>query len=105
MKLFSFDLGAQVSSGGDVLWDEHTSTSFTMDPKANAKLANIGVVNFNLITHAKLKSLSYTATPLKGNQLATGDVFAVLTNGGNHAKVKVLAYGSSLTIQWVTYRG
>jgi hypothetical protein len=38
------------------------------------------------------------------NQLVNGDVFAVLTNQGNYAKVKVLEYGYNLQIQWVTYR-
>jgi hypothetical protein len=33
-----------------------------------------------------------------------GDVFAVLTNQGNYAKVKVVSYGYDLNIQWVTYR-
>ena len=37
------------------------------------------------------------------NQLVNGDVFAVLTNQGNYAKVKVLEYGYNLQIQWVTY--
>ena len=106
-KLFNFHLGTQVSSGGDVLWDIHSSTLRTLNPKGKAKLANMGVVNFSLITAAKLKSLSYSTTPINGNKLATGDVFAVLTNGGNYAKVKVLGYGSNFTlsIRWVTYKG
>ena len=33
-----------------------------------------------------------------------GDVFAVRTNQGNYAKVKVLTYGYDLQIRWVTYR-
>src|SRR4029077_12608693 len=38
------------------------------------------------------------------NKLVAGDVFAVLTNQGNYAKVKVVAYGYDLSIQWVTYK-
>jgi hypothetical protein len=37
------------------------------------------------------------------NQLVNGDVFAVLTNQGNYAKVKVIEYGYNLQLQWVTY--
>jgi hypothetical protein len=37
------------------------------------------------------------------NQLVNGDVFAVLTNQGNYAKVKVLEYDYNLQIQWETY--
>ena len=38
------------------------------------------------------------------NRLVAGDVFAVLTNKGNYAKVKVVTYGYDLQIQWVTYK-
>jgi serine/threonine protein kinase len=103
-KSFNFDLGYEVSSGGDVLWNVQL-TSRRLNPKGKAKLANMGVINFNSITAAKLKSLSYSTTPISSDKLATGDVFAVLTNGGNYAKVKVLAYGINLSIQWVTYKG
>jgi len=65
----------------------------------------MGVVDFNSITAAQLKGLTYTATPIKGKDLPTGDVFAVFTNGGNHAKVLVTAYGYNLKIMWVTYQG
>jgi serine/threonine protein kinase len=104
--LFNFDLGAVVTSDADVLWHIHIPiTVRTLDPRRNAKLANMGVVNFDSITAAQLKGLTYTATPIKGQDLATGDVFAVFTNGGNHAKVRVIGYGYNLKIRWVTYRG
>lgn len=38
------------------------------------------------------------------NQLVNGDVFAVLTNNRNYAKVQVLEYGYNLKLRWVTYR-
>ena len=101
--LFNFDQGAVVTSGGDVLW--HISIPTALDPRGKAKLANMGVVNFNSITAAHLKGLTYTTTPIKGTALPTGDVFAVFTNGGNYAKVLVTAYGNNLKIKWVTYKG
>ena len=69
---------------------------------------NLGAVDFNSLTAPTLASLAYSSTPIDGNNDATnklvaGDVFAVHTNKGNYAKVKVLAYGYDLTIQWVTY--
>ena len=110
-KLFSFDAGAQVGSGGDVYWHQYpTPTVRTLDPKGKAQLANMGVIDFDSVTYEQLLGLSYSTTPLDGNddstnQLATGDVFAVLTNDGNHAKVKVLGYGYDLKLRWVTYKG
>ncbi|MEP7337646.1 MAG: hypothetical protein ABI977_07855 [Acidobacteriota bacterium] len=47
---------------------------------------------------------SYFTLPNKArNQLQPGDVFAVRTNGGHYAKVKVLESADSLRLQWVTY--
>lgn len=107
---FSFDQGIQVTSGGDVWWDQQTDTIRSMDPLGNAKLINLGIVDFNSITPTQLQSYTYTTTPIDGNndpsnQLVTGDVFAVATNGGNHAKVLVVMYGYNLQIQWVTFQG
>src|SRR5262249_28849308 len=64
---------------------------------------------FNAVTPATLQSAAYSNTPIPGNndptnKLVPGDVFAVLTNKGNYAKVKVVTYGYDLNIQWVTYR-
>jgi hypothetical protein len=33
-----------------------------------------------------------------------GDVFAVHSNAGNFAKIKVHSYGYNLGVQWVTFR-
>jgi len=107
---FSFDHGIQVTSGGDVWWDQQTDTVRSMNPLGNAKLINLGIVDFNSITPTQLQSYTYITTPIDGNndpsnQLVTGDVFAVTTNGGNYAKVLVVMYGYNLQIQWVTYQG
>ncbi len=37
------------------------------------------------------------------NGLKQGDVFAVLTNGGNYAKVQVVTYGYNIVLRWITY--
>jgi len=104
--LFNFDQGVVVTGGADVLWHIYVPTTVrTLDPRRSAKLANMGVVDFNSVTAAQLKGLTYTATPIKGKNLPTGDVFAVLTNRGNHAKVLVTGYGYNLKIRWVTYQG
>src|SRR5206468_866569 len=63
---------------------------------------------FNTLTADNLQHLTYTSTPINGsndpgNKLFVGDVFAVTTDKGNLAKVKVVSYGYDITIQWVTY--
>jgi serine/threonine-protein kinase len=103
---FSFDFDGDGTN--DVFWHQHTTTSRTMDPTGGATIANLGVVNFNGITLAQLKSKSYSSTPLDGNNDATnvlvaGDVFALHTSSGHYAKVLIVAYGYDLTIQWVTF--
>jgi len=111
---FDFDAGHQSGPGQgpvppfDVFWDQHTAVVRSLDPHNGAALINLGAVNFNAITPDTLSSLAYAATPIVGNndpsnKLVTGDVFAVHTSSGNYAKVKVLAYGYDLQIQWVTY--
>jgi len=107
---FNFDQGLEVASGGDVYWNVMLILSRTLDPARNAQLANLGVVHFKSLDAATLQNQSYSTTPLDGNndstnQLVDNDVFAVLTNGGNHAKVKIISYGSDLQIKWVTYQG
>src|SRR5215470_14844728 len=105
--LFNFDTGTE--SSGDVWWEQVDATVRQMVPQGTAQIVNIGVVDFNSVTPTSLQGLAYSTTPIDGNndasnQLVNGDVFAVLTNGGNFAKVQVLNYGYDLAIQWVTYQ-
>ena len=107
-----FDLETGVAGGGppnaDIWWEQKTAVVRDMAPQGSARIVNLGVVDFNSLTPASLKSLPYSTTPIDGNndatnKLVTGDVFAVLTNQGNYAKVKVVNYGYNLQIQWVTF--
>ena len=107
---FDFDTGVEggLSPNADVFWEQMTAVLRQMAPQNTAKLVNLGAVDFNSLTASTLQSLTYAATPIDGNndstnKLLANDVFAVHTTGGNYAKVKVLAYGYDLTIQWVTY--
>jgi hypothetical protein len=107
---FDFDTGAQVTGppGADVWWEQKTAILRDLVPQDGAALANLGHVDFASITPDTLSSLTYSATPIDGNndptnKLTTNDVFAVRTSSGNYAKVKVVAYGYDLTLQWVTY--
>ena len=108
---YDFDKGLEVASGnGDVFWDLQNDPTRTLDPVGNAQLANLGVTDFNSVDLTTLQGQSYSTTPLNGNNdasntLVNNDVFAVATNGGHHAKVLVVSYGSDLQIQWVTYQG
>jgi len=108
---FDLDNGAEggVGPGFDIWWEQMTAVVRQMAPQNSARLVNLGVVDFNSVTSDSLQTLTYGTTPIPGsndasNKLVVGDVFAVLTNQGNYAKVKVLAYGYNMTIQWVTYR-
>ena len=80
----SLDLTNGTSAqGGDIRWD-HTDPSGgrVMRPQGNCELANLGVINYNSITHATLQDLAYSNALIHGdagpsNQLVTGDVFGV----------------------------
>ena len=107
----SFDFDAGVVGEGnenvDVWWHILNSTSREMTPRNGATIVNLGVVDFSAITPADLMELTYGTTPIDGsdvsNALVPGDVFAVHTNAGNYAKARVLTWGYSITIEWVTY--
>jgi len=100
-------LGA--GAAGDVWWEQETATQRRMTPVAGAKIVNLGHVSWSSVTAATLQTLAYGTTPINGdndasNDLTDGDVFAVLTNAGNYAKVQVLHYDYNMTVRWATYR-
>jgi len=108
--LFDFDAGVELASGAnaDVWWEQKTAVLREMTPRSGAALVNLGHVDFASLTPDTLSSLTYSTVPIDGNndpsnKLTTNDVFAVRTTAGNYAKVKVVAYGYDLHIQWVTY--
>ncbi len=105
---FNLDTGIQGGPSPDIWWDQQTNVLRQMVALENARIANIGVTNFNSVTADVLQTLPYSTAPIKGNndlsnRLVPGDVFAVFTNQGNFAKVEVLQYGYNLKIQWTTY--
>jgi hypothetical protein len=106
---FDFDSGIQGDfTAGDVWWEQMTSVLRQMMPIAAAKIVNLGTIDFDTLTAMQLKDLIYTNDPIPGNddstnQLTIGDVFAVATNAGNYAKVKILNYGYNLELEWITY--
>lgn len=107
---FDLDTGAEGGLGPafDIWWEQQTAVLRRMTPLNSAQIVNLGAVDFNSITPDTLFSLSYSSAPIIGNndasnQLVTGDVFAVHTDQGNYAKVKVVSYGYNMQIQWVTY--
>jgi len=108
--LFDFDAGVEVASSAtaDVWWEQKTAILRDMVPRNGATLVNLGQVDFASLTPDTLSSLTYSTTPIVGNndptnKLTTNDVFAVHTTSINYAKVKVVSYGYDLQIQWVTY--
>ena len=92
----------------DVWWEQVTSTQRDMHPVNGATLANIGVTNFGNVTAVQLEGLSYSSTPIDGNndssnKLVNGDIWAVHTDGGHYVKVKVVTYGYTIVIDYVLY--
>lgn len=105
---FDFETG-QMQATRDIFWEQIDNIKRRMVPTNGAGIINLGIVDFNSITPAVLQTLAYSSTPINGNndatnQLVNGDVFAVMTNEGNYAKVKITQYGYNLSIQWVTYK-
>lgn len=109
--LFDFDTGTEgppATTVMDVFWEQVSTVVRRMVPQNGAKIINLGAVSFASLTAANLQLLPFGTTPIDGNadatnQLVVNDVFAVLTNKGNYAKVQVTSYGYNLTINWVTY--
>ncbi len=97
----NLDTGAVATSGGDLLFN---GSKLTAQGSAKAiDAGNIQLSGFNIFTQGVLQSygpglsnLSFTAS--------VGDVFVVLTNGGNYSKALVTALSaSSVTLQYLTY--
>jgi len=108
---FNLDIGVLGGDGSDLWWEQQTDTIRSMVPSGRAILAYLGTVDFESLSVEQLQQLPYSTTPINGsidapqnNLLMNGSVFAVLTNGGNYAKVQVVAYGYDLAIRWITYR-
>ncbi len=109
---FDFDTGTQGSRGPnfDIWWEQKTAVLRDIAPINGAQIVNLGSVNYDSLTPDTLSSLTYSTTPIEGNndasnKLVPGDVFAVKTTDHNFAKVLVVDYGYDLSIQWTTYRG
>jgi hypothetical protein len=86
----------------DIWWEQISSTEYQMTPVNGATIVNLGVVNFDKITDEQIVRLLTRTTPIPGNQLVDGDVFAVHAHGIN-VKVRVLNYGDNIHLEWVTY--
>ena len=116
--LFDLDTGTlpliAPHAGSDFHWEQLSPTTRQISQNSQAPsghFINLGVVNFASITLAQLQSYSYSSAPINGsdvgNLLVPGDVFAVLTDNGNYAKVLVTGefdrlQNNGLPIQWET---
>ncbi len=110
--LMNLDTGVLTSTGGDVWWEQINAVKRRMVPRNGAQIAYLGVMTplqFALLGTAQLQALNYSNTPIVGdnnasNKLVAGAVFAVRTDAGNYAKVRVVTYGYNLAIRLTTYR-
>ena len=95
--------GAVAGSGGDILWDGSVIT-----PQGSAKARNLdalGATSFNLLTESYFESVAKggSSAPIAAGLLRPGDVFTVVANGGQTAKVLVLANSGSISLQFTTF--
>jgi uncharacterized protein (TIGR03437 family) len=104
---YSFDSGAVVASGGDVLW---TGSQMNFVGKAaGGTLTALGVSGqsgYAGVTQAILTELAgfATNTPIPASALTVGTVVGLGTNGGNSTKFLVTAVsGTSITIEFTTF--
>lgn len=107
------ETGTQGSlTAGDIWWNQLTAVKRRMTPVNGAQLAYLGVLTpaaFAALTVDQLQALNFSADPIvgdnnAGNQLVAGAVFAVRTNAGNIAKVRVVSYGYNLGLRVTTFK-
>jgi hypothetical protein len=98
----NLDTGGIVSSGGDILWN-----GSMIAPQGTAIARNLGILgsfSFGLMTEASSAPSGATSAPIAANLLVAGDVFVMLSNGGNTAKVLVTANDhGSISLQFTTF--
>jgi hypothetical protein len=112
--LMDLDTGLMTSNmaAADIWWEQIDTVKRRMVPRAGARIAYLGqmtLAQFTLLSTAQLQALSYGSTPIVGdnnanNLLGAGAVFAVRTNGGHFAKVRVTTYGYDIKLNIRTYR-
>ncbi len=104
----TMDNGATSTTGGDLLF---SGTSIT--PQGSAKFADLSMGSagseaatlYGSIISSDVSFLgTFTTTPISGSSLVANEIFLVLDNAGNYAKVWITAVsGTSLTIQYDTF--
>ena len=102
-------LDGNLNGPGDIWWEQIDAVKRQMKPVGGATIVNLGPVDFASVTPLMLQAQSYGKVAIPGNndptnQLKTGDVFAIRTNAGNIAKVKVVNYDYNMQINWITYK-
>lgn len=111
--IFDFDTGVEVDYAsnaiGDVWWRQKTNVKRQIERWNGAEIAYLGILSFNSVSYADLQGVVYGTVPIIGNDdstnlLVPGAMFAVKTNAGNYAKVRVESYGYNLQIKWRTYK-
>lgn len=113
--LFDFDagvIGSELAAPNDIFWEQFNPTQRAVMPVNFVTLAPVGVVDFASLGIANLLALSYTNSGIDGSDvgsvLVPGFVFAVYTDQGNYAKIRITgpldeSANHGLPIEWVTY--
>jgi len=99
----NMDTGAVVSSGGDLLWN---GTALVPQGAAKARFsAHLGTINFNGLPESYWDSVVGGAKATPVTTVAPGDGGAVMTNGGNVAKILIIQNSNgAIAFEFVTFR-
>ena len=109
---WSFDMESGYESStttADFWWEIYDGATRWITPRNGATFSNMGMIDYEAVTQAKLQSLAYSATKIvgsdAGNAMPPGTVLAVKTNAGRYAKMKILgrAADNTLTFRFYTY--
>ena len=105
----NLDNGQISAVAGTGTWD-FSFTAGEIDPQGKARVVNVGIrtsAQFDLLTQSDIKTrfLASSARNIPSANLVAGDVFYVLTNQGNDAKVFVVRNSAgTMTVNCVNYQ-
>ena len=112
--LFDFDTGVLTQTGADFHWENDGTAPpdhdmFITPTGGRATLVSPDAPGYPVLNTVWLGALNFSSDRIDGpggtdpGELATGTVFAMVTDEGNYTKAKILQVGYDLEIEWVTY--
>lgn len=99
---FTLDLDTGVIGGAaadaDLFWEIVSDDSHYLQTQNSAELSLLGATDLSRISNDTFLNVSYgparlNGSPTQANQIPSGTVILVKTNGGHYAKVRIEQYG------------